>query len=146
MIHQSYAALVKSDPARWEQEGQKWDDFDKSAYANPKIRACTFVTCLDGEPIGLGSYDPRPGPEYGIVGQNCILPEYQGRGYGTQQIAEILRIFRQKKFKKARVTTSEHPFFLPAQKMYQKLGFKEIGRKPGGPDPNYKIIEFELVL
>lgn len=146
IIYRSYVRLIKEYPKYWKQEKTKWDDFDKNAFDNPKIGKCVFVTCLDENPIGVASYDPRPWPEFGEIGQNCILPEYQGRGYGKQQITEILRIFKENGVKKAIVTTSEHPFFVSAQKMYQGLGFKEVKRLPGGPDPNYGLIEFEKKL
>lgn len=41
---------------------------------------------------------------------------------------------------------NEHPFFEPARKMYQSLGFEETNRTSGGPDSKYKIIEFEVKL
>lgn len=146
IIYVSYSDLIKSDPDRWNQEKRKWDDFDKQAFGIPAIGKCLFVTYLDGDPIGLASYDPRQWPEVGIIGQNCILPEFRGNGYGVRQIEKILDIFRKNKVKKARVTTSEHPFFISAQKMYKSLGFTETGTKQGGPDPKYKIIYFELAL
>lgn len=146
IIYTSYAHLVESDPERWNQEKSKWDDFDKQAFGVPAIGKCLFITCLNGKLIGLASYDPRQWPEVGIIGQNCILPEFRGHGYGVKQIEKILDIFKKNKVKKARVTTSEHPFFTSAQKMYKSLGFIETERELGGPDPKYKIINFELVL
>jgi ribosomal protein S18 acetylase RimI-like enzyme len=145
LIRKSYAALVQECPEHWRQEGENWADFDRQSFAHPDtIGECVFVSCLNNEPVGLGSYDPRPEPQYGLIGQNCILPEYRGRGFGKEQILEILRRFKERKIKAARVTTSEHPFFLPARKMYQNLGFRETRRLLGGPDPRYGIIELEI--
>lgn len=146
IINKSYAALLETASGCWQQEKKKWDNFDQNAFANPVIGKCVFVTCLNNKPIGFASYDPRPWPEYGEIGQNCILPEYQGKGYGKQQIAQILKIFKENSVKKAVVTTSEHPFFISAQKLYQSLGFKEVKRFPGGPDPNYGLIKYEINL
>ncbi|MGA2361573.1 MAG: GNAT family N-acetyltransferase [Candidatus Aminicenantales bacterium] len=147
LIHKSYAGLIQECPEYWEQEGKKWDDFDRQSFAHPDtIGKCVFVSCLDDQSIGLASYDPRHGPRYGLIGQNCVLPEYRGRGFGKQQILEILGRFGESQTSAARVSTSEHPFFMPAQKMYQSLGFKETRRFVGGPDPRYKVIELEIDL
>jgi ribosomal protein S18 acetylase RimI-like enzyme len=62
------------------------------------------------------------------------------------QILEILRRFREDQTRAAHVTTSAHPFFAPAIRMYERLGFKEIRRFPGDPDPRYGIIELEKDL
>jgi GNAT superfamily N-acetyltransferase len=147
LIHKSYAGLVQDCPEYWKQESEKWEEFDRQAFGHPDtIGKCVFVSCLDDRPVGLASYDPRHEPQYGLIGQNCILPEYRGRGFGKLQILESLRRFRENQTKTARVTTSEHPFFAPARKMYESLGFEEVRRFPGGPDPRYRIIELRLKL
>ncbi|HVP91036.1 MAG TPA: GNAT family N-acetyltransferase [Terriglobales bacterium] len=147
IVRRSYAELIERSPLHWAGEAAKWDDFDRETFAHPEtVGKCLFVSRLDDETVGLASYDPREAPSYGIVGQNCVLPEFRGRGFGTLQISEILRRFREKEIRTARVTTSGHPFFLPARRMYESLGFKEVRRFAGGPDPNYGLIDFELTL
>nr|AQS28971.1 hypothetical protein [uncultured archaeon] len=94
----------------------------------------------------MGSYDPRQGPEFGIIGDNCILPKFRGNGYGKKQIEEILKRFRERKFRNARVSTSEHPFFISAQKMYPSIGFNETRRFKKKPDSKYRDIEYEMKL
>ncbi len=144
IIGRSYAALVELEPDLWGQEPEKWANFDRRAFAQPDtIGRCVFVSQLGNETVGLGSYDPRPGPGHGTVGQNCVLPDYRGRGFGSRQILEILRRFADIGIRAARVTTSGHPFFAPALKMYGSLGFREIRRFDGGPDPRYRLIELE---
>jgi GNAT superfamily N-acetyltransferase len=147
IIGRSYAGLLKKWPDPWDGEREKWEDFDRQAFAHPDtVGRCVFVSCLERTPVGLASYDPRPGPSYAIVGQNCVLPEYRGRGFGKRQIREILRRFSAEKIRLARVTTSEHPFFIPALTMYRDLGFQETRRLGGGPDPRYRLIELEKGL
>jgi ribosomal protein S18 acetylase RimI-like enzyme len=147
LLHKSYAGLVEKWPGRWDREAGKWDDFDRQAFAHPDtIGKCVFVSRLGNEPVGLASYDPRGGPRYGLIGQNCILPEYQGRGFGKQQILEILSRLKARRIEAARVMTSEHPFFLPARKMYRALGFEEVRRFAGGPDADYGLIELEMTI
>ena len=41
---------------------------------------------------------------------------------------------------------SEHPFFLPAQKLHLLGGFQEKRRLGGEPDPRYQDIEYERTL
>jgi GNAT superfamily N-acetyltransferase len=147
LIKESYAVLVKDSPEYWEAEKENWEDFDRQAFAHPdSVGKCVFVSVLDDRPVGLASYDPRQEPRYGIVGQNCILPEFRGRGFGKLQILEVLRRLKDRGIATAQVTTSEHPFFAPARKMYESLGFQEVRRFPGGPDPGYSVIELEMPL
>ena len=119
----------------------KIQQFDLEVKEHPKtVGACTFVTCLGSEPIGMASYDPRQKPERGIVGWNCIIPEYQRRGFGKSQILEVLRILRSKGIRTAWVTTTDVRFFVPAQRTYEACGFV---RKRKTEENN---IEYELEL
>ena len=145
LLTKSYAALIGSAPERWEHELEKWRDYDREAFENPEtVGACVFITHLDGLVIGFGSWDPRRWPETGVVGHNCILPGFRARGHGKRQIREILGRFRSAKFKKAEVSTGEHPFYIPAQRMYKACGFIETGRKAG--HLGFRMIEYELVF
>lgn len=147
ILGRSYAALVEEEPDLWGREREKWADFDRRAFAHPEtIGRCVFVSRHGSETVGLGSYDPRPGPDRGIVGQNCVLPDCRGRGFGSRQVLEILKRFVDIGIRAARVTTSGHPFFAPALKMYGGLGFREIRRFAGGPDPRYPLVELERPL
>lgn len=147
LLQQAYAELVKSDVRLWEPEQPKWAQYDKEVYEQPEtVGACLFLTRLDGHIVGFASWDPRQGPRFGIIGHNCILPAYRGRGLGKMQIREVLRRFQERKFANARVSTNDHPFFLPAQRMYTACGFREIRRIPWERDPQQKIIEYESVL
>ena len=117
---------------------------DRETFDNPDtIGPCSFITCLDGEPIGFACYDPRPGPNLALIGHNCILPKFQRQGFGTQQLAEIIRRLRERGFHTITVTTSDHPFFVPAQKMYLACGFRELRRFGQQPD---QTIEYQLDL
>jgi len=103
--------------------------FDTDVTDEPAtVGACTFITCLDGLPVGMASYDPRQGPERGIIGWNGVVPEQQRRGFGTRQIRELLRIFRHRGFRKACVTTGQEDFFVPAQRMCEACNFLDVGR------------------
>lgn len=147
IINQSYADLLEADLEYWLPEREKWKQLDKEVFDNPEtIGKCFFITSYYEEIVGMVSYDPRQRPEYGIIGQNCVLPVHRGKGFGTKQILKVIEIFGKEGFLKVKATTSEHPFFIPAQKIYRYLGFKEIGKREGGPDPRYGLIDFEMVL
>jgi ribosomal protein S18 acetylase RimI-like enzyme len=122
-------------------------EFDREVFENPDtVGVCTLITSLDGDIAGLASYDPRQGPRVGIIGHNGILPAYRQRGYGVQQIAEVLRIFRARRYDWARVSTSEHPFYQPAQRMYEACGFRECRRVEASDKGPYRIIHYEMPL
>lgn len=142
-----YADLVSSDPSLWVDEAEGWERFDADVYGNPDgIGDCTFMSWLGDHLIGFASYDPRQWSAWGVIGHNGILPEFQGRGFGKQQIAEILRRFRIMGFKKAKVSTLDHPFFAPARAMYLSCGFCESKRIPWEGSPKCRLIEYEKDL
>ena len=98
---------------------EKFLQFDRDVFENlGTVGACTFITTLNRQIIGMASYNPRQVPELGIIGHNCILPEQQGNGYGKRQILEVIRRLKLLGVRRISVSTSEHPFFEPAWKMY----------------------------
>ena len=151
LLAESYAALTVELSAKQTQHFD-WRTFDRDVFESPDtVGACTFITCLDGQVIGLGSFDPRPRkpgqrPERGIVGHNCILPAYRGQGRGKQQMQEILRRLIAVGIRTAIATTGEHPFFLPAQRMYLACGFDEAQRLEANQDRPIRVIEYQKQL
>jgi hypothetical protein len=78
MLKRVYAPLIESDPQTWGQEQAGWEEFDRQVFQHPEtIGACTFLTWLSDQLMGFGSYDPRQGPRFGIIGHICILPEFR---------------------------------------------------------------------
>ena len=147
LLRRSYAPLLAADPDVWGRESEGWEEFDREAFENLNtVGKCVFVSCLDEEVVGFGSFDPRKAPEVGVVGHNCILPEFQGRGYGTLQLIEILRRLKERGIDKAVVSTGLHPFFLPARRTYLACGFSETKRITQELDGRYGIVEYELDL
>ncbi len=147
MLTTCYEPLVSSDPKLWGPEVKEWERFDQDVYANPTtVGDCTFITWWEKNPIGFGSFDPRPGPGHGIIGHNCILPEYQRQGAGKAQICEVLRRFKLREIQIARVSTLDHPFFNPARRMYLACGFQVFERRPWPASPALIEIHFERKL
>jgi GNAT superfamily N-acetyltransferase len=144
LLKESYGELVLQNPKIWKQEEIKWDEFDKEIfeYAD-SVGNCVFLTLLGEQVVGFGSYDPRGRPDFGIIGHNCILPEFRGQGYGKQQILEIIRRFQSLGIRRAKASTGSQLFFVPARRMYLSCGFIEVGRRPWDVDPSQEVIEFE---
>lgn len=144
MLKRVYAPLVEACPETWGRERAAWDEFDREAFQNPEtVGACTFLTWSGKQLAGFGSYDPRQKPRVGIVGFNCVLPEFRGQGFGSAQIREILRRFRSLGIRTAQVTTGDQPFFVPARRMYLACGFREVRRLPWPRDPGEGLIVYE---
>lgn len=143
LLRESYKGLAKIKSkyiTEWEKD---WIEYDNDIFQYPDtIGSCGFVSYLGIEIVGFASYDPRKYPT-GVIGHNCILPQFRGNGYGKQQINEILERFRKMNFKKAIVSTNEHKFFYPAQRMYLTCGFREVRRFLGEGDRDYVMIEYE---
>jgi GNAT superfamily N-acetyltransferase len=144
LLSRSYAALIRSDPASWKEEENKWIAFDHNAFRNlGSVGGCVFLSWNEREIIGFGSFDPRQRPQFGIIGHNCILPEFRRLGFGKQQIIEILNRFAGLGIQTATVATHDNPFFIPAQRMYLSCGFKEVLREPWEKDPSQNVIHYQ---
>lgn len=107
-------------------EWLRWDGFfsDRPDIAD----RCSFVTCVNGAPIGFIAWDPRELPERAEIGNNCIIPEYKGKGYGIAQLNEAVRRILDCGCKSIYVSTDIN--LLPARRMYERAGFREISREP----------------
>ena len=117
------------DP-RWSAEHrEEWRTFDDFFFDNPAIaEKYGFVTTVDGEPVGFITWDPRHRPEYEEIGYNCIVSRYKRHGYGTLQLREAVRRILPDRPKRIIVTTNAS--LIPAQKMYERVGFRKVGERP----------------
>ena len=130
------------DPRWAEERREEWRTFDDFFFDHPEIsEKYGFVTTVDGEPVGFITWDPRHRPEYKEIGYNCILTRYKRRGYGTLQLREAVRRILFDRPQKIVVTTNAS--LLPAQKMYERVGFRKTGERPSpafpGASINYKL-------
>jgi len=82
---------------------------------------CGFVTTLGGKAAGFIICDSRNMPDYAIIGDNCIVTKYKGKGYGKLQLREAVNRIAQNGAKKVFVSTDNE--LTPAQKMYEGAGF-----------------------
>jgi GNAT superfamily N-acetyltransferase len=147
LLEKAYAPLLEANDRIWSDQRVQWHRFDASAFEHIEtVGACTFLTWLAEHLVGFASYDPRPGPDVGIVGHNCVVPEYQRQGIGTAQIHEVLRRLCAVGIRRARVHTLDLPFFAPARKMYIGAGFRETTRTPYPNQPEMTLIGYECIL
>lgn len=148
MLACCYGPLLEQLPAAKVSELHcDWTDYDDAVHAEPDtIGDSGFLTMLRAEVIGFASWDPRGWPNLGRIGQNCVVPAYQGQGYGRRQIEEVLRLFRRKGFRRVQVRTDEHPFFEPARRMYKGCGFELVGHEPGVLLDDFQMLVYEQSL
>lgn len=102
---------------------------NKSAEVAEEARSGAYqfiIAELDGKPVGYASWSHDEKRNLTTVGHNAVLPEYQGRGIGSTLQQEILRRFQEAGYKRWKVTTLAHDY--PAQRIYEKMGFEEVGR------------------
>ncbi len=143
MLMKSYASY----PEIINLEKASWQDYDSNIFKQPEtIGKCGFVSCLEDVPVGFASWDPRNHPNFVLIGHNCILPNYQKRGFGRLQILEMLNRFKTMKFKKVKTSTGTNNFFVPAQKMYVSCGFYETARSLHERMPNFEVIHYEKII
>ena len=116
-------------------------------YDNPEIaEKYGLVTCIDGEPAGFVTWDPRNRPEYVEIGHNGIREKYKRQGYGHRQLEEaVRRIKKYKGLKKIIVCTNSN---LAAPKNYESVGFTLYDRKPNETESAYTgdYLYYEIVL
>jgi GNAT superfamily N-acetyltransferase len=143
IIKASYQDLIGYFPDEKQRLYSQWEKEDMDAFNNPDtIGKHVLFTCIKNKPIGYFSWDDR---QYtiGIIGQNCVLPNYQGKGYGKKQIEVIIRLFQENKFKEITTITGDHQFFLSSQKMYIGCGFSEQKKIKGDL---FNKIEFSKLI
>lgn len=104
---------------------EKWLADDKFFFDDLSIgNEYCFITTLNGEAIGFLAWDPRNLPCYAIIGDNCIVPKHKGKGYGKLQLQEAVNRITKSGAKKIYVSTNNE--LIPAQKMYEGVGFTRL--------------------
>ena len=123
---------------------ENWKGTDNETFNNPDtIGRYTLFSYIDNQLIGFITWDPRNIPYEGVIGHNCILPEYRGHGYGKEQIKKVMDIFLSCSTTVVKVTTDDHPFFVPAQNMYLSYGFLEVARSKSNDFGGINLIHYE---
>jgi GNAT superfamily N-acetyltransferase len=79
----------------------------------------------DGLFVAMGALK-RTSPQRAEIKRMRVSPEYQGRGYGQCILDELEARARALGYQILHLDTSL--FQIPAQKLYEKNGFREVGR------------------
>ncbi|MCL2364022.1 MAG: GNAT family N-acetyltransferase [Defluviitaleaceae bacterium] len=103
-------------------------------------RAIPYAIYAGDEMVGFVMYGYLPEAYDDTYGEDCyylwrfmIDKNHQGKGYGTQAIAQVLDEIRQKPHGAAQhCYTQYEPENIPVKKMYEKLGFEETGEEDDG--------------
>ena len=135
------------DPRNKQCWSEDWRVFDDFFFDNLQIAdKCSFITIIDDIAIGFVSWDPRNIPQHVEIGHNCIAVKYKGNGYGKIQLQEAVNRIVKSKVNKIIVTTNSK--FIPAQRMYESIGFKEYQRRnnKGSADFAGKYIDYEYFV
>lgn len=143
LLQSSYMGLPAT-PEETAYHRAQWRRTERLALNDADVAECVFISCVENQPIGFGSFDPRG--KIGAVGQNVIHPDACGKGYGSAQLREILRRLRMRGCTFARVKTGEHAFFAPAQEMYISRGFKEHRRYWREEIDSFRMVEYVIEL
>jgi GNAT superfamily N-acetyltransferase len=143
ILIEAYSPFHERYPEYSEENLKSFNECDTFFYENPKIGDnCSFVSEYEGVIAGMCCWDPREKP-IAIIGHNCILPINRGKGLGTYQMKMTLEHLKDKGFAKAKVSTGVMDFFIPAQKMYESVGFKELSRD--NPNASNKLLLYNCV-
>lgn len=85
-----------------------------------------IVAELNGRVVGYASFGYIADATVGVVGNNAVDPDFQGRGIGTRLISRVVEILKEKGATVLQVSTLLQD--KPAQRVYEKVGFKELAR------------------
>lgn len=127
----------------WE---ENWQETDYLLFNNRQIaERFSFVTSLNGEPIGFIVWDPRNMPAYAEIGHNCIRTKYKGNEFGKLQLGEAIRRIYKMGTNKIIVTTNGS--LIPAQKNYENMGFQLMRRRINLDNPEVagEYLDYELI-
>lgn len=111
---------VEANIERWRENDNFFYDYVGLETAD----TCCVITTLHNKIIGFICWDPRNLPEYAIIGDNCIITKYKGKGYGKLQLQEAISRIIKNGVRKIYVTTNEGLF--PAPRMYESVGFMKM--------------------
>lgn len=142
LLCESYASLVEAKPDYKHEFETNWQETDDDLFDGSNSSGKAVISTLYGKPIGFVSWYVE-GKEVGSIGHNCMVPFHCRKGYGKRQVHMALDELLPQ-VHRVKVTTANHPFFLPARRTYLSCGFVEIGRSQTESYGGFELIHFEL--
>ena len=97
----------------------------------------------DGRFVAMGALR-RTTPERAEIKRMRVHPDHQGRGYGQIILTELEARARTLGYQTLHLDTSVVQ--LPAQKLYEKNGYREVGRDMYGEHGQLEVILYEKQL
>ncbi|MDP5171951.1 MAG: GNAT family N-acetyltransferase [Bacteroidia bacterium] len=134
---QKYAELRSHDVALGDYERELRQL--PGAYAAPT--GFLLLARWDDSPVGCVAIRDL-GEGFCEMKRMFVLPEHQGKGIGSTLASEIIYAAKGAGYQHIRLDT--HPWMAAAIKMYQALGFIEIGRYNENPTPGIRFFEKKL--
>ena len=127
LLTRSYLALKELNEVPWIPDDAIWQVYDDCIFGRlGSTNEEVFLTDVDGGIVGFASFSFEG--TSGWIGRNAVIPEQSGKGIGTAQANEAIRRCRSLEIETLEVVTGAHPFFLPARRMYLRVGFQEADR------------------
>jgi RimJ/RimL family protein N-acetyltransferase len=112
----------------------------RQSYVDHGYGLYTVVQKADNSPIGVCGFvrrDTLPGPDIGFA----FLPEYEGKGFGTESASAMMEFGRDTlRFEKVFAITSLNNW--ASEKLLKKLGFDFEGVREVSDDESLKVFRF----
>ncbi|MBI4976693.1 MAG: GNAT family N-acetyltransferase [Spirochaetes bacterium] len=105
--------------------GREWRDY-KSRSVMSFCREnlyCTIVAEYEGRTVGYATYQLHREKGIAEISNNAVHPDHQGKGIGKRLQTEVARRMREEGY--TRFTVSTLSVDIPAQKLYEKLGYRK---------------------
>jgi hypothetical protein len=94
LLEKSYQPFHEQFPEYLEENTRSFNECDTFFYSNPEIaNKCSFISVYEGHLVGMACWDPRNHPS-ATIGHNCILPAFQGLGFGKEQMGLVICLLR----------------------------------------------------
>ena len=110
------------------------------AYAPPG--GCLLVARVDAEPAGCVAYKPLDPPHVCEMKRLYVRPAARGRGVAERLVRRLLRSAWDAGYQRMRLDTL--PSMAAAQRLYARVGFREIPAYCVNPVPGARFLEAEL--